>query len=70
MERGLRGDKCPESWGKGRDESLCREAGSERLVNLITKSRGTAVVTEPGHGEENLRETGKEGGQDVVPGCA
>lgn len=52
------------------DESLHREAGSAYLVNLIMKNRRTAVMTELGEDEMNLRKTGKKCGQDVVTGCA
>lgn len=44
---------------------LYRETGSGCLVNLIMKSRGTTVMTEPGEDEVNLRETGKE----ILTGC-
>ena len=65
MERVLQGDECPESWGEEWEDPLYREMGSGCLVNLIMRSRGTTVMTEPGEDEVTLRETGKE----MLTGC-
>lgn len=50
--------------------STGRQAVPAYLVNLIMKNRRTAVMTELGEDEMNLRKTGNACGQDVVTGCA